>query len=283
MLSKFDYSRPKNLEGALRILEEEKGARILAGGTDLMIQLRHNIGDIRHIVDIKGIPETHRIQYIPKEGLYIGASVTVNQISRSKDVRNKYLALAQGADNLASYQLRNRATLVGNICNASPGGDLAPPLLVFDGMVEIVGPNGRRMVPLKEFFTGVKRTILKSNELVLGVCFRCQSNDRSTYMKQARLKGHDLATVGVALRIDSDRKVYIAMAAVAPTPIRLKELEETINARTLDKETVLLAVKEVVRHIQPISDVRSSAEYRLHVAGVLLKRGLLTLMDKEVG
>ena len=84
MLSKFDYSRPKNLEGALRILEEEKGARILAGGTDLMIQLRHNIGDIRHIVDIKGIPETHRIQYIPKEGLYIGASVTVNQISRSR-------------------------------------------------------------------------------------------------------------------------------------------------------------------------------------------------------
>jgi carbon-monoxide dehydrogenase medium subunit len=216
--------------------------------------------------------------------LYIGASVTVNQISRSKDVRNKYLALAQGADNLASYQLRNRATLVGNICNASPGGDLAPPLLVFDGMVEIVGPNGRRMVPLKEFFTGVKRTILKSNELVLGVLLPDVSpNDRSTYMKQARLKGHDLATVGVALRIDSDRKVYIAMAAVAPTPIRLKELEETINARTLDKETVLLAVKEVVRHIQPISDVRSSAEYRLHVAGVLLKRGLLTLMDKEVG
>ncbi len=282
MLSKFDYLRPKTLEEALNYLSEKDGARILAGGTDIMVLLRRNIEGIKHIVDIKDIPETNRLEHVEGEGLFIGASINVNQVAEAEAVKSKYKALSEAANSLASYQLRNRATLVGNICNASPGADLAGPLLVFEALVEIAGPNGRRRVKINEFFTGVKKTVLQRDEIVLGVLLpEVQTGDKSKYLKQARLKGHDLATVGVAIRIDAANKPYIAMAAVAPTPIRLSKLEEELAAKGLSAEAALWAEKEVRSHIKPISDVRSSAEYRLHAAGVLLKQGLLELLKKE--
>lgn len=281
MLSKFDYARPQSLEEALSLLKKEGETAILAGGTDLMVVLRHNFLDVKHIIDIKSIPETKKMEYAPGKGLFIGASVTVNQVAQSKVIREKYTALAEGADVLASYQLRNRATLVGNICNASPGADLAGPLLVYDAVVQIAGTDGSREVNINEFFTGVKRTVVKRNEIVTGVLLPDVSeNDKSTYLKQARLRGHDLAAVAAAVRLDSNNKVYIAMTAVAPTPIRLPKLEEAINSKCLDNETAQWAEKEVANNIKPISDVRSSAEYRLHAGGVLVKRGLMNLLGK---
>lgn len=283
MLSKFKYVKPRSLEEALSYLQENPGARILAGGTDLMISLRRNMENIQHIVDIKGIPETMKMEYTPEKGLFIGASITANQIGRSKVVNDKYPALLQGVNVLASYQLRNRATLVGNICNASPGADLAAPLLLFDAVVQIAGPAGRREVNITDFFTGVKKTVLQKDEIVLGTLLpEVPDSDKSMYMKQARLKGHDLAAVGVASRLDSNNKVYLAMVAVAPTPIRLKRLEDAINSKSLHSDTALWAEKEVVNHIKPISDVRSSAEYRLHIAGVFVRQALMKLMEARV-
>ena len=280
MLSKFNYVKPASLDQALNYLQENEGTRILAGGTDLLVVLRRNLENVQHILDIKGIPETKNMEYIPGKGLFIGASVTANQIAQSQVVNEKYGALVQGVNVLASYQLRNRATVVGNICNASPGADLAAPLLLFDAMVQIAGPSGKREVNINEFFTGVKKTVLQKNEIVVGTLLPdVQANDKSLYMKQSRLKGHDIATVGVALRKDASNRVYIAMAAVAPTPIRLTKFEEAISAKTLNSDTALWAEKEVVNHIKPISDVRSSAEYRLHIAGVFLRQGLLKLME----
>lgn len=283
MLSKFDYLKPTSLDEALSYIKDKEGTKILAGGTDLMISLRHNVVDVKHILDIKAIPETKKLEYTPGKGLFIGASITVNQIAHSKVIEEKYPALIQGANFLASYQLRNRATLVGNICNASPGADLAPPLLVFDAIVRIAGPNGNREININEFFTGVKKNVLKKDEIVLGVLLpEVKDKDNSTYLKQSRLRGHDLATVGVAVRVDSDNNIYIAMAAVAPTPIRLLKLENEINSKGLNSETVLWIEKEVQNHIKPISDVRSSSEYRLHAASVLAKQGLSKLIEKRV-
>jgi CO/xanthine dehydrogenase FAD-binding subunit len=278
VLSKFDYVKPQLLTEALSYLEQNNGTRILAGGTDLMIMLRHNAETLKHILDIKAIPEMNSLEYRTTVGLFIGSCVTVNQVAESKIILDKYPALVQAANSLASYQLRNRATLVGNICNASPGADLAGPLLVYDAKVHIANAKGTRIVDINSFFTGVKKTVLKENELVIGVSLPDVSEgDNSIFLKQARIKGHDLAIVGVSARITVDKKVRLAITAVAPTPISIVSLEETLSGKPLTYELADMAGKEVRNIIKPISDVRSSAQYRLHVAGVLVKRALLHL------
>ena len=278
MLSKFDYVKPQLLTEALNYMEQNAGTRILAGGTDLMIILRRNSETPEHIIDIKGIPETNRLEYKENEGLFIGASVTVNQVAESELIALKYPALVEAANSLASYQLRNRATVVGNICNASPGADLAGPLMVYDAKVHVASIEGTRIVDINSFFTGVKKTVLKANELVIGVSLPDVSGgDTSIFLKQTRIKGHDLGIVGVTARMTADKKVKLAMSAVAATPIRIIKLEEMLNSQPLTSELAVTAGKEVLNIIKPISDVRSSAEYRFHVAGVLVKRALLHL------
>lgn len=283
MLSKFDYFKPKSIEEALEYLDKNDDTKILAGGTDLMILLRRNAITCNHILDIKGIPETKKFDYSPEEGLFIGASVNINQIAKSEIIREKYTSLSQAASSVASYQLRNRATLVGNICNASPGGDLPPSLLVFNARVHTIGPNGKRVIEIKDFFTGVKKTALGKNEIVLGVQLPdIEKGEKSVYLKQSRLRGHDLATVGVAARLNNNKEVLLAMAAIAPTPIRLTKLEEIINTKELSSDLAIWASEVLVNYISPISDVRSSKEYRIHIASVLLKKALLMLTEKGV-
>ncbi|HSN94958.1 MAG TPA: xanthine dehydrogenase family protein subunit M [Anaerolineaceae bacterium] len=282
MISRFTYFKPHNLNEAVQYLEKGEKSFVLAGGTDLMILLRRNIINAESIVDIKAIPETAAFEFVDGSGLTIGASVVVNRLVDSEVVKAKYPALNQAAASLASFQLRNRATLVGNICNASPGADLPPALLAYDAVVNIANSQGIRQVPLHQFFTGVKRTVLQRGELVVSVQLpEPGEGDKSIYLRQARLKGHDLATVGLACRIKPDSKVAIGICAVAPTPKRLFALEDMINERGLSLETVEWAAKEIVEHIHPITDVRSSASYRLQMASVLLKRGLLNLIVKE--
>lgn len=281
MLSKFDYVRPQTLEDALTYLEQNTGTKILAGGTDLMIMLRRNAEIPDHVLDIKAIPETQRFGYNLGEGLFIGSAITVNQVAETEIIREKYPALAQAAHSLASYQLRNRATLVGNICNASPGADLSGPLLVYEAKVHIASSNSSRVLPITEFFTGVKKTALSQGEIVIGVSLPdIFQGDRSIYLKQARIKGHDLGIVGVTARLTAEKTIRMAMSAVAPTPIRLVQLEEILNAGPLTSELADKAGVEVRKMIKPISDVRSSAEYRLHVSGVLVKRAVAELLAR---
>ena len=280
MLSRFKYYKPQDLGEAVNYLQKEDNSFILAGGTDLMIMLRRNLIDAEHIVDIKALPETTTFEFKQSAGLTIGASVNVNRVVDSEIVKAKYPALNQAAAALASFQLRNRATVVGNICNASPGADLPPALLVYDALVNIAGPEGMRQVALQDFFTGVKRTVLQKGELVVSVQLPDHDEaDKSIYLRQARLRGHDLATVGVASRLKADGNVAIGICAVAPTPLRLFALEDKINQRGLSEETILWAAEEIKEHIKPISDVRSSAAYRLAMASALLKRGLLSLIS----
>lgn len=280
MLSTFDYHKPSSLQEALDFLGNNPGTKLLAGGTDLMVVLRRNMEIVDHILDIKKIPETNRFEYVTGEGLFIGASVTVNQISESKEVADKYPSLKESADSLASYQLRNRATLVGNICNASPGADMSSPLLVYDAVVHIASKDGIKEVPVQSFFTGVKKTVLNPGEIVIGVHLpEVKAGDTSVFLKQARIKGHDLGIAGITLRLTSDKQVKIAMSAVAPTPIRLLKLEALIEDRGLSDLPEWIE-NEIKQHIKPISDIRSSADYRLHVSGVLAKKGMIKLMEK---
>lgn len=283
MLSKFDYYKPDSLEKALAYLEKNSGTKILAGGTDLLILLRRDVERCEHILDIKDIPETKDISYRPNEGLFIGASITVNRISEDNLIREKYPALSQASDTLASYQIRNRATLVGNICNASPGADLSAPLLIYNAKVHIASMEGNRIVDINDFFTGVKKTVVKENEIVVGVSIPdVEPGDSSIYLRKARIKGHDLCNVGIALRLTAKKEVFLAMAAVATTPIRLTELESKVAIKEITPELGEWLKEEIKKYISPRrNSVRSSPEYRFHIAGVLAKKGLLTLMEKE--
>jgi carbon-monoxide dehydrogenase medium subunit len=282
MLSKFDYFRPDTLEAAVAYLDKNAGTNILAGGTDIMLELRSNKIDVKHLLDIKDIPETKVLSYVPGEGLFIGASITVNEISEDDLIREKYTALANSTDTLASYQIRNRATVIGNICHASPGADTSPPLLVYNAKVHIASSEGTRIVPLAEFFTGIKKTALKDNEIVIGVSLPdVEEGDHSIYLRKSRIKGHDLCNVGLAMRLTANKEVFVAIGAVEPIPIRLDKLEKLIAEKELTEELGTWIEEEVKKHINPRkTSLRSSAEYRYHIAGVLAKRGLLSLIEK---
>ncbi len=276
MVGSFDYLRPQSLAEALEFLHKQpETCRVLAGGTDLLVLIRRSVASPAHLLDIKALPETGRFEYTLGEGLLIGAAVTVNRLAESPLVREKYPALADAAGALATYQVRNRATLVGNICNASPGSDLAPALLVFEARVRVKSLNGSREIPIDEFFTGVKKTVLKPDELVTEVFLPDPGEgDKSVYLKQGRVKGHDLAVAGVAVRLTGSKKLCLAVSALAPAPLRLRHLEEMLNAVGFDAVTAEKAALEVEHFIRPISDIRASAEYRKHIAAALLKRAI---------
>lgn len=282
MLSKFDYYKPDSLEKALSYLAENPGTKILAGGTDLMILFRRNKEICDHLLDIKAIPEANKFLYTPNEGLFIGAAIKVNEICEDNSIRERYPALSEAADKLASYQIRNRATLVGNICNASPGADLAAPLLVYNAKVHIASNEGNRVVEIKDFFTGVKKTVLKDNEIVIGVSIPdIQPEDKSVYLRKSRIKGHDLCNVGLALRYTPEKDLLVAIAAVATTPLRLTELEESVKGKELSPELGEWLGEEIKKYMSPRrNSIRSSPEYRLLTAGVLAKRGILSLIEK---
>lgn len=283
MLSRFNYYKPESLEDALSYLEHNPETKILAGGTDLMILLRRNKAICEHILDIKAIPEANVLSFTPNKGLFIGAAVTVNEICEDESIRKRYPALSEAADNLASYQIRNRATLVGNICNASPGADLAAPLLVYDAEVHIASTKGKRIVEINEFFTGVKKTVLKENEIVTGVFIpEVEAEDNSVYLRKSRIKGHDLCNVALALRLTPEGRLLMAIAAVSTTPLRLTELEKLIEGKEITPELIDWIAEEIKKYMNPRpNSVRSSAEYRYHIAEVLTKRGLKKLIEKE--
>jgi CO/xanthine dehydrogenase FAD-binding subunit len=283
LLSNFNYYKPESLESALSYLKENPGTTILAGGTDLTILLRNNAIICDKIIDIKAIPEGKVLSYKPEEGLFIGATVLVNEICENDQIREVYPALSEAADGLASYPIRNRATVIGNICTASPGADMAAPLLVYDAKVHIASSEGNRVVDIKDFFVGVKKTVLKENEIVTGVSLPpVKDGDTSVYLRKARVKGHDLCNVGLALRLTAEKELFLAIAAVNTTPVRLSELEATIKGKEINDELGEFLSEEIKKYMAPRrNSVRSSGAYRYHMAGVLVKRGLKRLMDKE--
>ena len=275
-MRKFEYLKPDSIKETISILSQYGGkAKILNGGTDLIVEIRDKIIQPEYVVDIKAIPQLNKITYSEQDGLHIGATVTLNEISNSKVVQRNYPILAEACKTVGSYQVRNRATLVGNISNASPAADTAPPLLVLEAKVDIIGPTGEKIVPINEFFTGVKKNILKKGEIVTCVIVPSLRDEwTGVYRKQGRRKDVDLATVGVAVVCIRD-EIRIALGAVAPTPIRAFKTEELLKGKTIDESLLEKAGISVLTEVSPISDVRSSQEYREEIIKVLVRRAVL--------
>jgi CO/xanthine dehydrogenase FAD-binding subunit len=278
-LQELQYFKPKCLSEALELLNNfGKDIKVLAGGTDLIIALKDKLIVCPRIMDIKAIKELQDVTFTTEEGLSIGAAVCLNDILNSKIVIENYPILVEGAKTVANSLLRNRATLVGNLCNASPGGDMLSPSIVIEGMVEIASINGIRKMPLKEFFIGVKKTVLKENEMVTRVIFPCIKG-KGKYLRKSRIKGHDLAQVAVAAFLKSDGGLNITVGAAGPTPIIIEPLKEVNYINVLDHEKNI--IDKVQNVIKPISDQRASKEYRIALASYLTRQ-ILKELGKEV-
>ena len=280
-LPKFDYIRPRTMKKLVSALAEHKAdAKIIAGGTDLVVLLRDKIVRPNYVIDVKGVRELHKLSWDKKLGLTMGAAVTLNELLDSDIVKQKFGVLWKAASTLADPTIRNRATLVGNICNASPAADTAPALLVLDAKVEVVGKKGKRTVAIKDFFRGVKKTALKPGEFVRAVKVpNPPEGARGDYLKWGRTAGEDLSVVGVAALADSSEKlVRVALSSVAPTPLLVPDIEGAFRDGGSLDEKIEKAVSIVQSKICPISDVRCCKEYRLYMAGVLTSRVLKQLL-----
>jgi CO/xanthine dehydrogenase FAD-binding subunit len=281
-LLSFDYTRPAALSEACRLLAEHDGeAHPFMGGTDIFVQMRDGAVRPRLLVDVKHLPGMRDITWDDTGGLTIGAAATMNDIARHPDVRTGYPLLAEAASSVASYQVRNRATLGGNLCNGSPAADTAPAVLVLEGSLVLHGPDGERVVSAGDFFLGPGQTAIQTGELMTAIRFPAPPGGAvAKYLKLGRNKAGDLAIAGVAVlgfpdqAVSSGHRFRIGLASVAPVPLRAREAESVLAENPPGEETFALAAEKAMEAATPIDDVRGSATYRRAMVRNLTLRGL---------
>lgn len=265
-----EFLQPKSLNEAMALLQNGRDIKFLAGGTDLLVLMRAGAVRCEAIMDVKKLPELSQFAYT-SAGLEIGGAVTCSQIIEADFLRGAHTALRTAAHTLANSLLRNRATLIGNLCNASPGGDMLSICLVLGGIIHTASPRGHRAIPLSEFFTGVKKTALSPDEIVLKLVLP-EADGRGAYLKKSRIRGHDLSQVGLAGFYGADGTLRLAAGAVGPTPVLFDGLGRFTGpelAAAKDKIT-----QTVLGGVNPIGDVRSSREYRLAMLKYFTERML---------
>lgn len=265
MLHEFRYLSPGTKAELHGILAERgRNSRILAGGTDLLVNIRNGVLRPDLVVDIKKVAGFQGLAWSAEDGLLIRPAATINDLLREREVRARYPLLADCAHDLASHQVRNRATVIGNVVNASPCSDMAPALLCLEASALISSARGERQVPFREFFTGVKKTVLREDEVLAAIVVPASSQGaRGSYRKLKRIQGHDLGIVGVAL-MKLEGRLRLGVSSSAPTPVLVDGLREDE-----DLEAVLAAVRKA---ISPISDLRCSKEYRAFMVETYVRR-----------
>ena len=264
MLTSFDYFAPRPVDSLLELLDDNgENAEILAGGTDLLVDIRNETIDPEKVINIKNIERFGGISN-NEEGLTIGALVTCGELINSEVVRNNYPYLIEAALNLGSRQVRNRATVVGNLCNASPCADMARVLLCAEAEAVVSSSQETRTMPLEELFTGVKETSLADNEIVEAVRVPPEMANRPGGNKKLkRIKGHDLSLASVSM-IKKEDSFNITIGSCSPTPALLADIDSDIEEEQL--------LEEVEGAINPIDDQRASKEYRYFMVKTYVKR-----------
>jgi carbon-monoxide dehydrogenase medium subunit len=279
----LEIFQPTSLREASEILKKNgPGGHFLAGGTDLVIAIKEKGLVPRYVVDLKRIPFLSGIRENPDGSITIGALTTMRAVETSPLIQKKFPFLAQSAAEVGSIQIRNRATIGGNMANATPSADVAPPLLVLEAKARISGLNGEKAVPLEEFFVGPGKTIMQPDEILTDLTIpSTPSSLRGDYIKFSPREMMDLAYVGVAVALVLNGKgkrcetARIALGAVSPTPMRARKAEALLEQQMLTEELAEGAGQEAARECKPISDVRSSAEYRRAMVKAMTKRALL--------
>jgi len=286
---RFDLALPRSLDDCLKLLAERgPEAKLVAGGTDLLPQMKNGLLKPTAVIDLSGVADLRGLRREDGAGLRVGAAVTAREIELDRHTRSAYPALAESGALVGSVQIRNLATVGGNLCNAAPSADMAPPLLALEAEAVIAGLRGRRRVPLSTFFTGVRKTVLAPDEMLVELIVPAPGpRSGGQYLRHTPRRELDIAVVGVASQVTlSDgvcRKARIALAAVAPTPIRATAAEQALEGQPLTPQQIARAAQLAVEAARPISDQRGSADFRRHLVGVLTRRTLTSALERARG
>ncbi len=278
MIPKFKLLVPGSLEEALD-MKDELGDRIrvYAGGTDLLIRMKQGVIKPEYVMYIGSLKDLSYVDFDGKE-MRIGASATLSDITSKEFVRERFLALFNAINLMATTQIRNKATLIGNLCNAAPSADTAPPLIAYDAEIVIRSKEGERVMPLKDFFKGPGKTALSSNEMAVEVRVPVKEGYTS-YLKFSHRSAVDIAIVGVAVRVVREngfcRDARVVLGAVAPVPMRAERVEAFVKGKAIDEKVAEEAGDIASKEAKPITDVRATEAYRRHIVKVLTKRALL--------
>jgi len=286
-LPEFDYIRPATLMEASRFLAQHPGeSRPLLGGTDIFVRMRDGFWQDKYLVDVKNLDGTDEMHFDPATGLTVGAGVNMNRVIASPDVQVHYPLLADACRSVASYQLRTRATIVGNICNASPAGDTIGACLLLDGALKVHSLDGFREEPLNTLFLGPGKTTLQPGDIVTALKLPLPpAGSAGTYIKLGRNKWSDLSIVGVSAygypdaTAASGYRFRIALASVAPIPLVATAVEKYLADHPISPEAFQQAGLLAEEACNPIDDVRGSARYRRAMVRRLTVRALLKVWD----
>jgi carbon-monoxide dehydrogenase medium subunit len=285
VLPDFEYIHPETAKEAVIFLKSHPhDARPFLGGTDCFNSIRDRKISVKYLVDLKGLVGFDQLTFDTKKGLTIGAAVGMNRLIASEDVQRVYPLIAEAAREVGSYQLRTRATLVGNLCNASPCGDTISPCLLYEGMVQIIGSGEQRTILLADFILGPGKTVLTAGEIVSAIHLPLPPlGAQSAYRSIGRNALGDLAIAASAVLGFPDRSAHssyrfrIALAAVAPTVIFVPMAQELLAAGPIDEEMLDKAAAIAGEACKPISDIRASADYRRDMVITLTRTALETV------
>jgi carbon-monoxide dehydrogenase medium subunit len=285
----IEYKNPQTLDEALGLLAEHGDkARIMAGGTDLLVQLRVHARDPDLVIDGKSVPELNEITYDPKAGLTLGAAVPCYKIYDNAAVAKAYPGLIDSASLIGGIQIQSRASVGGNLCNAAPSGDAIPTLIAHSVTCKIAGPNGTREVPVEAFCTAPGRNVLKTGEMLVSLHFPPPSPGfGARYIRFIPRNEMDIAVVGagvsVVLNNGTVTSARVALASVAPTPLYVREAGDSMAGRPPDEASVNEAGKIASDTAKPINDMRGTIEYRKHLCNVLTRRALDGAIQRAKG
>jgi CO/xanthine dehydrogenase FAD-binding subunit len=281
-LPEFEYVRAESIEQASKILlDESKESRLFMGGTDLFVQMRAGARSPGLLVDVKHLPGMNDIQLKSDGSLHVGAAVSLNALARHADVAEHFALLAEAAQSVGSYQLRSRATMGGNLCNASPAADTAPAALVLGARLIAQSVEGERSIPAEAFFLGPGENALQHGEILTRIEFPSPpKRSVGRYLKLGRNAAGDLAIVGVAALGSPDDdspsgyRFRLALSSVAPTPLLVPEVENNLANEAIDDEHIQAAASAAQQAAKPIDDVRATADYRSAMVEVYARRAL---------
>ena len=282
----IDYATPHSVREAVDVLSEAGGrARVMAGGTDLLVALRAGVYDIDLVVDGKNIPELNEITYDPTNGLTLGAAVPCYKIYGNQAVATAYPGLIDAASLIGGTQIQGRASLGGNLCNATPSADSIPPMIVLSGTANIAGPNGNRQVAIEDFCTGVRQNALDSDEILVSLHFPAPvANSGANYIRFIPRNEMDIAVAGAGVSVVLDngdiKEARVSLASVAPTPLFVQEAGDAIAGKPANDEPVRIASGIARDAARPITDMRGTIEFRQHLCEVLTRRALNTAIER---
>ena len=287
----IDFAAPKTLSEALELLASHgERARMIAGGTDILVQLRGGRYSADLLVDVKAIPELNQISYSPQTGLVLGAATPCYRIYQNQAVASAYPGLIDAASLIGGIQIQGRATIGGNLCNAAPSGDSIPPVIVLGGVCHIAGPNGNRQVPAEDFCTAPGRNALKPGELLVSINLPApQAHAGANYLRFIPRNEMDIAVAGVGSSVVLDASgqnfvsARIALASVAPTPVLARDAGDSLAGKPVSEAAIQEASEKAMADAVPINDMRGTIRQRIHLVGVLTRRTLNNAVRRARG